>query len=76
MVAPVAVSVDDPPGHTEAGDAAAVTTGIGFTVIVTVAVLTHPAAEVPVTVYVVVAVGVAVTEAPVVALSAVLGDHV
>jgi hypothetical protein len=40
--------------------------GYAFTVIITVAVLVHPVPAVPVTVYVVVVVGVAVTVAPVV----------
>ena len=51
-----------------------VTVGNGFTVTVTVAVLLHPAV-VPVTVYVVVAPGLAVTVAPVVADSPVAGDQ-
>lgn len=51
------------------------TIGNGFTVTVTVPVFTHPAALVPVIVYVVVAVGLAVTLAPVVALNPVAGDH-
>lgn len=53
-----------------------VITGVGFTVTVAVVVPTQPAALVPVMVYVVVAVGLAVTPAPVVALSPVAGDHV
>jgi hypothetical protein len=52
-----------------------VVTGIGLTVTVTVVVLVHPAAEVPVTVYVVVAGGLAETEVPVVALNPVAGDQ-
>ena len=51
-----------------------VTTGTGFTVTVTCAVAVHPSAS-PVTVYVVVDVGFAVTIEPVVALSPVAGDH-
>ena len=47
-----------------------------FTVTVTVCVSVHPLTAVPVTVYVVVIVGQALTLAPVVALSAVAGDHV
>jgi hypothetical protein len=49
--------------------------GVGLTVNVTVLVAEHPEALVPVTVYVVVAVGLAVTVSPVVADKAVLGDH-
>jgi hypothetical protein len=49
--------------------------GIGFTVIVTVAVAVHPFTEVPVTVYVVVAAGLPVTVAPVVVLKPVAGAH-
>jgi len=52
-----------------------VTVGVGFTVIVTVALAEH-VPVVPVTVYVVVAPGVAVTLLPVVALRPVPGDHV
>ena len=48
--------------------------GIGFTVIVVEAVLLHPEA-VPVTVYVVVEVGLAETELPVVELNPVDGLH-
>ena len=50
MLAPLAVSVDDPPGQIAVGDADAVTVGSGLTVTVTVAVLVQPAADVPVTV--------------------------
>ena len=52
-----------------------VTTGNGFTVTVTVVVFEHPAALVPVTVYVVVPGGLAVTLVPVVALNPVAGDQ-
>lgn len=50
--------------------------GSAFTNIVRVFVFTHPAALVPVTVYVLVVVEVQVTLAPVVALSPVAGVHV
>jgi hypothetical protein len=50
-------------------------TGIGLTETVTVAVLLQPAALVPVTVYVIVDVGLAVTLAPVVADNPVDGDQ-
>lgn len=46
------------------GDAIAVTMGTAFTVTVTVAVPLHPAADVPVTVYVVVEDGLIVCEVP------------
>jgi hypothetical protein len=52
-----------------------VITGIGLTVTVTCAVAVHPRAS-PVTVYVVVEVGLAVTDEPVVALNPVAGDHI
>ena len=52
-----------------------VTVGKVFTVIVTVAVFVHPLELVPVTVYVVVVVGLAVTVAPVVELNPVDGVH-
>ena len=50
-----------------------VTTGIGLMVTVTCAVAEHPFTSVPVTIYVVVDDGFAVTEEPVVALNAVDG---
>jgi hypothetical protein len=53
-----------------------VTVGKVKTVTVAVAVFKHPFAAVPVIVYVVVVVGFAVTLAPIVALSPVLGDQV
>ena len=53
-----------------------VTTGIGFTVTVVCADAEHPFASVPVTIYVVVVIGFAVTGEPVVELSAVDGVHV
>ena len=52
-----------------------VTVGNGKTVTTAVAVFKQPLAAVPVIVYVVVVVGLAVTLAPVVALSPVLGDQ-
>jgi hypothetical protein len=54
---PLAVREELPPLQIVAGAATAVIVGNGFTVTVTDAVLVHPAAEVPVTVYVVVAAG-------------------
>jgi hypothetical protein len=73
VLAPPAVSVVFCPVQIETfGDS--VTTGIGFTVTVTCAVAVHPDAF-PVTVYVVVEEGFAVTLAPVVALNAVDGLH-
>ena len=73
MDAPAAVNVPGVPAQMVIG--AHVTVGKGLTVTVTVAVPTHPLTEVPVTVYVVVAAGVAVTEAPVVALNPPAGAH-
>jgi hypothetical protein len=73
--APPAVSTTFPPGQRPAEGGVTVTEGNGFTVTLTVAVLIHPPV-VPVTVYVVVVPGVAVTEAPVVALKPVPGLHV
>ena len=63
MLAPAAEIVAFWPAQIVAG--VVVTVGKGFTVTTTVAVLVQPAAEVPVTVYVVVAAGVTVVEAPV-----------
>ena len=59
-MAPVAVSVLDPPGQIDAGDAVAVTVMDEPTVTVTEAVPEHPLAFVPVTEYVVVEVGLTV----------------
>lgn len=73
--APLAVNVTaGDPIHIAADGT--VTTGNGLTVTIEVVVLTQPAALVPVMVYVVVAVGLAVTLVPVVALKPVAGDHV
>ena len=74
MFAPDAVSVTDCPAQTAAG-VLTFTTGAGFIVTVTCAVDVHPLAS-PVTVYVVVEDGLAVTDEPVVALKAAAGLHV
>lgn len=50
VVAPLAVNTEVAPTQIAGGVAVAVTTGSAFTVTVTLAVLTQPAAEVPVTV--------------------------
>ena len=57
------------------GGVGTVTTGSGFTVTVTCVDAVHPLLFVPVTVYVVVEVGLAVMGEPVVALNAVDGAH-
>ena len=67
VFAPDAVSVPAMPVHIVIGETEI--TGSGFTVTITDAVFTHPAAEVPVTVYVVVDAGLAETLVPVVALN-------
>jgi hypothetical protein len=74
VLAPLAVSVADCPLQIVAG--VTVITGSTFTVTVTCVDAVHPFPSVPVTVYVMVEVGLAVTEEPVVALSAVAGLHV
>jgi hypothetical protein len=76
VFAPLAVSAVDAPVHIVADEGVMLTVGSGFTVMVTVVKFVQPAAVVPVTVYVVVAPGVAVTVAPVVWLSPVAGDQV
>jgi len=60
VFAPLAVNTELAPLHIAAGLADAVTDGNGFTVTLTVAVPVHPAVFVPVTVYVVVELGVTV----------------
>ena len=57
VLVPDPVSVEFDPGQMVAGDALALTVGRGFTVTVTDVVPVHPAALVPVTVYVVVEAG-------------------
>jgi hypothetical protein len=57
-----------------AGGGVTVTTGSGFTVTVTCTVAVHPL-DVPITVYVVVLAGFAVTGEPVVELSPIAGLH-
>ena len=73
-VAPPAVSVAEDPAHI-VGELTVIA-GNAFTVTVEVAVPAHPEAFVPVTVYVVVDTGDAVTLAPVVADNVLPGDHV
>lgn len=65
MFPPVAAMVELWPAQMAAGVAVADTVGSGFTVNVTVAVPVQPAAVDPVTLYVVVAAGDAVNDAPV-----------
>ena len=72
VFAPPAVNVVDCPKQIATGGET-VTTGNGLTVTVTCAVAVHPAADVPVTVYVVVEEGLAVTDEPVVLLKPVEG---
>ena len=75
VLAPLAVSVVLLPLHIDGAAGVTLIAGLGFTVTVTVVVLLHPAALVPITVYVVVAAGLAVTVAPVVADKPVEGLH-
>lgn len=75
MLAPLAPIVVDEPLQIADAPTEVLMVGSGFTVMVRVAVLTQPLALVPLTVYVVVTVGEAVTFAPVVTLSPVDGDH-
>ncbi len=75
MVPPLAVKVADVPLQTVTLDPA-VMVGAAFTITVFVAVFEQPLALVPVTVYVTVVVGDALTVAPVVAESPVFGAHV
>lgn len=72
---PDAVSVVDEPLQIGLTPALTVMVGNAFTVTDIEAVLLQPAALVPVTVYVILLVGLAVTVAPVVAESPVAGDH-
>lgn len=76
VLAPLAVSVIPLPEQMVAAVAGLIETGgRGFTVMVLVAVELQPLALVPVSVYVVVVAGVAITVAPVVVLSPVDGDQ-
>ena len=75
VFAPLAVMLTFPPGQIAGADGVTVIVGLGFTVTVTVAVFVHPLTAVPVTVYVVVTVGDAVTVAHVVQLRPVAGVH-
>jgi hypothetical protein len=76
VLPPDAVRVELPPIQYEAGFGVAVIVGVGFTVTVTVFVAEQPLELVPVTLYVVVVVGLAVIADPVVAFRSVDGDHV
>jgi len=64
-LAPLAVNTELAPLHIAAGLAVAVTVGNGFTVTLIDVVLLQPLAKVPVTVYIVVLVGVTVLVFPV-----------
>ena len=64
VLAPLALSVVLDPEHIDDDVADAVTVGNGFTATLTDAVPVHPAVLVPVTVYVVVPLGVTVLLAP------------
>jgi len=75
VYAPLAVRVTEEPLHIEGKPGVTVIEGIGLTVTVVVAVFVHPFTSVPVTVYVVVTVGFAVTLGMLVALSPVGGDQ-
>jgi len=75
VVAPLAVRLTGlPPEHIVAEGGVTVTVGVGLTVITTDCVSLQPPLT-PVTVYVVVVAGVAVTPAPVVVLRPVAGLH-
>jgi hypothetical protein len=76
VVAPPAVSAVELPVQMEGADGDTDIVGNGFTVTTTVCVFTQLLEFVPVTVYVIVTVGLAVTDAPVVAFRLVLGAHV
>jgi hypothetical protein len=76
VVAPDAVNIDELPLQIVCDVAETVTLGTGFTVTLAIAVSIHPAAFVPVTVYVDVDAGVAVTEAEVVELKPAAGFQV
>jgi hypothetical protein len=72
-----AVSVTKSPEQNVKGpEAVIVAVGRGFTVTEAVAELLHPTVGVPVTVYIVVTAGVAVTVAPVDGVRPIAGNHV
>jgi hypothetical protein len=76
VVAPFAVRETEPPAQMAGADAVMETVGVAFTSTKAVALAVHPFASVPITVYVVGFVGLAVTDAPVVVLRPVFGVHV
>jgi hypothetical protein len=76
LLAPLAFRLSVCPAQNGLLFEALVNDGTGLTLTVTVAVLAHPLLFVPVTVYVLVEDGLAVTLAPVVADRPVPGDHV
>ena len=63
-IAPLPVRVTFPPAQIDPVEVFAPTAGKAFTVTVVLAVPVHPFASVPVTVYVVVVIGVTVTDEP------------
>ena len=76
VVAPLAVSATESPGHIPGEPGVTVRDGDGITVMVMDAESVQPFPFAPITVYVVVAVGVAITCTPVVTLSPVAGVQV
>ena len=74
-VAPPPVRVTDVPAHTVLADEFAVTVGVGLTVITTVCGLLQSPLSL-ITVYVVVAVGLAITSVPVVVFNPDAGLHI
>ena len=75
MLAPLEFKVVDWPRQKFESTAVTFITGNGFMVTTEVVVPVHPFKSVPVMVYVIVEVGLAVTVAPVVELIKMFGDH-
>ena len=76
VLAPVAINVAVLPGHSCTDEGDTLTTGSGLTITGTIVVPVQPLTSVPLTVYVVVVVGFALTLEPLVALKPVDGDQV
>jgi hypothetical protein len=76
VVAPLAVRLTEPPEQTAGADGVTDKVGVGLTLIAILVVSLQPVASVPITVYVVAVLGLAVTTAPVVEFKLLAGLQV